>query len=138
MPVDSQTRTPTAGEPRRPEMRERLRIDAPPAGSPPSRRRRIAYRAWFALLGVILAATIYGDATYDPTVPYQENTLDDVIWWMYVATAAAWLVLGVVLVVLLARDVPHTGPARRSKTGEVGGMRASGGRIVEASDAARR
>ena len=121
------------------EAQPNLGIYPPPAKERSPGARRV--RRW-VLTGsaVSFVACGVGSAMLarwgDDTPPYDESPAGEIGWYLSFFGLLAFVILGVIGLVMLS-DV-RARPALRAKVAEVTELRASRGRLVDASDAARR
>jgi signal transduction histidine kinase len=112
----------------------------PPVSARPPRRTRL-HRAviigwWTSVVVTFVGMALAGGG--DDTPPYNDPPSAELGWTAMLFSGATFVVLSVVLVVMLSREAQRARPALQAKTVEVAELRASRGRLVDASDAARR
>jgi signal transduction histidine kinase len=114
---------------------------APPKPRPPGAPRvphavLIGLLASFVVFGVLtLVAVLWSDP--EPGPPYDTTLAEDVLFFVWILSPLAFVGFGLVAVSMLV-EARRTRPALEAKTIEVTELRASRGRLVDASDAARR
>jgi signal transduction histidine kinase len=82
----------------------------------------------------VVIALVMGALWGDDTPPYDEPLAAHIAWSLFMLSVLSLVVFSVVVVVMDARAQPEL----RAKVAEVSELRASRGRLVDASDAARR
>jgi hypothetical protein len=120
------------------EERRQLALDATSNASDESRLRhvhRVAARCWFASLVLTAFAVLAVIAWSEPGPPY-DDSFGEIVWFLPVV--GGWCLLLFSIVVGALWGQARARPALEEKAAEVSELRASRGRLVDASDAARR
>jgi len=107
----------------------------PPRTGPPSFRPLLA--AWLACPVVAVLSFGAVDRWGDKTVPYEDSAAIELAWMLGCVAVVAFVILAIALVARVV-ERRRTGPVLDAKTAEVEELRASRGRLVDASDRARR
>jgi len=109
----------------------------PPPTTRPSRPRRfhrvVDAGFWVSLAAFLLGVLLSVLWPADSTAPYDETLLSSIGWFLWVPTLPVVLIFGA-----MKGEARSVRPELQAKTAEVAKLRASRGRLVDASDAARR
>jgi signal transduction histidine kinase len=110
----------------------------PPKQRDPDTRRvhPVAFRAWWGSLIVTVVALAIWVITGDQNPPYDDPLIAEIAypaWWL---AGLSLIICSIVIAVMLGEA--RAQPTLRARAAEVAELRASRGRLVDASDAARR